>query len=143
MNPARVGCFKRALFDTLKVNPAGKTAREVGCGGGILCEEIARMGFATSGVDPSEQSLHTARNHAKVSGLNIRYETGAGEQLPYADRFFNVLFCCDVLEHVRDLPKVIAEFSRVPKPGGVFCYDTINRTFLSWLIAVEIWQKWI
>src|SRR5215831_9947274 len=51
-------------------------------------------------------------------------------------------FCCDVLEHVRDLPKVISEISRVLKPGGVFCFDTLNRTFLSKLVAIKIWQEW-
>lgn len=142
VNPARVGYFKRVLFETLGISSAGKKAVEVGCGGGILCEEIAHMGFDTTGMDPSEQSLETARNHAKASGLNIHYEKGSGEQLPYADASFDVLFCCDVLEHVRDLPRVVSEFSRVLKPGGILCYDTLNRTFVSWLVAIKIWQEW-
>ena len=142
VNPARVGYFKRVLFESLGVNPAGKAALEVGCGGGILCEEIARAGFVTTGVDPSEQSLATASKHAQFSGLSIRYEKGSGEQLPFADGSFDVVFCCDVLEHVRDLPRVISEFSRVLKPGGTLCYDTINRTFVSWLVAIKVWQEW-
>jgi 2-polyprenyl-6-hydroxyphenyl methylase/3-demethylubiquinone-9 3-methyltransferase len=52
------------------------------------------------------------------------------------------VFCCDVLEHVQDLPKVISEISRVLKPGGVFFYDTLNRTFVSKLVAIKIWQEW-
>jgi 2-polyprenyl-6-hydroxyphenyl methylase/3-demethylubiquinone-9 3-methyltransferase len=59
VNPARVGYLKKKLFDDLKVNPQGKAALEVGCGGGILCEEIARMGFDVTGIDPSLQSFHS------------------------------------------------------------------------------------
>jgi 2-polyprenyl-6-hydroxyphenyl methylase/3-demethylubiquinone-9 3-methyltransferase len=52
------------------------------------------------------------------------------------------VYCCDVLEHVRDLPKVISEIYRVIKPGGVFFFDTLNRTFMSKLVAIKIWQEW-
>lgn len=142
INPVRVGYFKKKLFNELNRAPHGSAALEVGCGGGILCEEIARMGFETTGIDPSAQSLHIAVTHAKTSGLNIRYEQGTGEALPFRDNSYDVIFCCDVLEHVRDLPSVISEISRVLKPGGLFCYDTINRTFISKLIAINIAQRW-
>ena len=142
VNPLRVGYSKRKLLEELKIDPRGKTALEVGCGGGLFTEEIARMGFATTGIDPSEGSLVTARGHAKQSGLDIRYEQGTGEALPGANASFDVVFCCDVLEHVRDLPKVIEEITRVLKPGGVFVFDTLNRTFLSKLVAIKIWQEW-
>jgi 2-polyprenyl-6-hydroxyphenyl methylase/3-demethylubiquinone-9 3-methyltransferase len=130
------------LFDELGIDPKGKKALEVGCGGGILCEEIAMMGFETTGIDPSEHSLNIAVNHARVSGLNIKYEKGTGEALPYGDGSFDVVFCCDVLEHVRDLPKVISEICRVLKPGGAFVFDTLNRTIISKLVAIKIWQDW-
>src|SRR5260370_12850003 len=142
INPARVGYFRRMLFEELKLRPVGKTALEVGCGGGILCEEIARMGFKATGVDPSDPSLNTAKNHAKLSRLAVRYDQGSGEQLPYPDRSFDVVFCCYVLEHVRDLPKVTAEIARVLKSGGVFCYDTLNRTLISKLVAIKVLQEW-
>ena len=119
INPWRVGYSKRVL-EKLGVGPKGKAALEVGSGGGILTEEICKMGFATTGVEPADESLATARNHAKAEGLPITYDKGTGEQLPYPDQSFDVVFCCDVLEHVRDLPKVISEISRVLKPGGVF-----------------------
>jgi 2-polyprenyl-6-hydroxyphenyl methylase / 3-demethylubiquinone-9 3-methyltransferase len=142
INPLRVGYSKRKLLQELKIDPPGKTALEVGCGGGILTEEIARMGFTTTGVDPSEGSLATARAHAKQSGLEISYDFGTGEALPYSNASFDVVFCCDVLEHVRDLPKVIEEIARVLKPGGAFIFDTFNRTFISKLVAIKIWQEW-
>jgi 2-polyprenyl-6-hydroxyphenyl methylase/3-demethylubiquinone-9 3-methyltransferase len=100
------------------------------------------MGFTTTGIDPSEQSVHTATNHAKLGNLDIKYDQGSGEELPYPDHSFDCVFCCDVLEHVRDLPKVISEISRVLKPNGIFFYDTLNRTFISKLVAIKIWQEW-
>jgi len=142
VNPVRVGYARRKLFDEMHIDPAGKTALEVGCGGGILTEEVARMGFETTGIDPSEHSLNIARIHAQKSGLNIQYDFGSGEALPYKDASFDVVFCCDVLEHVRDLPKVISEISRVLKPGAAFVFDTLNRTFISKLVAIKIWQEW-
>ena len=141
VNPWRVNYALRVLKN-LNIDPKGKTALEVGSGGGILTEEICKMGFNTTGIDPADESLLTARNHAKAGGLNIQYDKGIGEQLPYPDQCFDVVFCCDVLEHLRDLPKVISEISRVLKPNGVFIYDTLNRTFISNLVAIKIWQEW-
>ncbi|MCX6570703.1 MAG: bifunctional 2-polyprenyl-6-hydroxyphenol methylase/3-demethylubiquinol 3-O-methyltransferase UbiG [Candidatus Aminicenantes bacterium] len=142
LNPVRVGYAKRKLVEELKIDPQVTAALDVGCGGGFLTEEIARMGFDSTGVDPSERSVRAAASHARESGLDIRYGTGVGESLPFEDRSFGAVFCCDVLEHVRDLPKVISEISRVLKPGGVFCYDTLNRTWASLLGAIKIGQVW-
>ena len=142
VNPVRVGYVRGKIFDKLKITPQGKRALEVGCGGGILCEEIAAMGFETTGIDPSERSLYFAGEHSMLSGLNIRYDKGSGEALPYGDNSFDAVLCCDVLEHVSDPHRVISEISRVLRVGGVFCYDTINRTFISKLVAIRISQQW-
>jgi 2-polyprenyl-6-hydroxyphenyl methylase/3-demethylubiquinone-9 3-methyltransferase len=141
LNPIRIG-YAIKIFNKLKIDPAGKSALEVGCGGGLLCEEIAGIGFKTSGIDPARQSVITASEHAFTGGLKIEYIIGSGEALPYPDNSTDVVFCCDVLEHVQNLPKVISEISRVLKPEGVFLYDTINRTFLSKLVTIKILQEW-
>ncbi len=142
VNPARTGYLKRKLLAGLDMDPAGKQALEVGCGGGFLCEEIARMGFDVTGIDPARKSIESAENHAKSSGLNIRYDLGSGEALPYQDNTFDIVFCCDVLEHVSNVQKVISEISRVLKPGGTFFYDTFNRTLFSKMVAINISQAW-
>ena len=142
VNPARVGYFRRLLDGELKINPQGAAALDVGCGGGILAEEFASMGFCVTGIDPAEQSLNTARQHARSAGLPISYHGGTGESIPFADNTYPVVYCCDVLEHVRDLPKVISEIYRVMKPGGVFFFDTLNRTLVSKLVAIKMWQEW-
>ena len=141
MNPFRVG-YALKILARLKINPEGKTALEVGCGGGILSEEIARMGFITTGIDPSEQSLNAAIKHADENQLKINMRPGPERILPFQNNSFDVVFCCDVLEHVHDLPKVISEISRVLKNGGIFLYDTFNRTFLSNLVAIKVLQDW-
>jgi 2-polyprenyl-6-hydroxyphenyl methylase / 3-demethylubiquinone-9 3-methyltransferase len=142
VNPARVGYFRRLLDQVLEFDYRGAAALDVGCGGGILAEEFAAMGFCVTGIDPSEKSLSTARQHAQSMGLSIDYQNGTGESIPFADNTYPVVYCCDVLEHVRDLPKVIGEIYRVTKPGGVFFFDTLNRTFISKLVAIKIWQEW-
>src|SRR5665811_1925168 len=141
INPFRVGYAKR-IFEQLEINPEEINVLEVGCGGGILTEEIARMGFITTGIDPSEQSLNIAIKHASDNNLKIKYEKGTGEKLPFQNSSFDVVFCCDVLEHVQDLPKVISEISRVLKVGGIFIYDTFNRTYFSKISAIKILQEW-
>jgi 2-polyprenyl-6-hydroxyphenyl methylase/3-demethylubiquinone-9 3-methyltransferase len=144
-NPARVGYAKKIVVGRLGLDPRATTALDVGCGGGFVTEELARLGFNTTGVDPSEASVRIAAAHALESGLRIRYMTGTGESLPFGDGTFGAVFCCDVLEHVRDLSRVIAEIGRVLEPGGVFCYDTINRTWLSYLAAIkvsQVWKRW-
>ena len=134
--------LEQALADYLPQAGDGLRALDVGCGGGILAEEFAGMGFQVTGIDPSEQSLATARQHAQSMGLAIDYQHGTGESIPFAADAYPVVYCCDVLEHVRDLPTVIGEIYRVTKPGGVFFFDTLNRTFVSKIAAIKILQEW-
>ena len=141
INPFRTG-YAKSIFDQLEMDSVKMSALEVGCGGGILTEEIAKMGFITTGIDPSEQSLTSAIKHAQENNLTIKYVKGTGENLPFQDNSFDVVFCCDVLEHVADLPKVIAEISRVLKNDGIFIYDTFNRTMLSKIGVIKILQEW-
>ncbi len=112
---------------------------EVGCGGGLICEDLAHRGAIMVGLDPAEGALATAQKHAEQSGLgqNIHYQQGYAESLPFSDGSFSTIICLDALEHVRDLKATISEIARVLTPGGLFVFDTINRTFLA--KAVLIW----
>ena len=142
LNPARFGYMRRVLVEELRVSPLGLRVLDIGCGGGLLAEEFARLGCAVTGVDPSAESLAAARKHAMSEGLAIRYQCARGEALPFADASFDAAYCCDVLEHVDDLSRVIAETARVLRPRGAYFFDTINRTFLSWLIMIKLLQEW-
>jgi len=142
LNPARFGYMRRVLTEELRLTPTDLRVLDVGCGGGLLAEEFARLGCAVTGVDPSEESLAAAREHASTLGLVIEYQRARGEALPFAADSFDVVYCCDVLEHVDDPRQVLAETARVLKPGGVYLYDTINRTYRSWLLVIKLLQEW-
>lgn len=141
VNPTRMGYFERVLREQ-NVDLPNTTLLDVGCGGGILAEAFAELGMRVTGIDPSVSAVETARRHAHQQMLTIAYQVGSGERLPFADASFDCVSCCDVLEHVRDVDAVLAEISRVLKPGGLFLYDTINRTWLSWLFLIKIAQDW-
>jgi 2-polyprenyl-6-hydroxyphenyl methylase / 3-demethylubiquinone-9 3-methyltransferase len=142
LNPGRFDYFQEVLTTRLQIDPRGKAALDVGCGGGFLAEEFARLGCRVTGIDPSSSTLEAARDHAHQSGLDIDYRVGAGEHLPVGAAGFDLAYCCDVLEHVEDLDRVVAETARVLKPGGVYLFDTINRTLPSKLVAIKLMQDW-
>jgi 2-polyprenyl-6-hydroxyphenyl methylase/3-demethylubiquinone-9 3-methyltransferase len=139
MNPVRYGYFKHKLQ---QLGNPGKRVLDVGCGGGFLTEEFASDGFVATGIDPATSSIEAARKHALESNLVIDYRAGRGEDLPFPDSSFDIIACCDVLEHVDDFEHVISEVARTLKPGGVFFYDTVNRTWLSKLALIKISQDW-
>lgn len=141
VSPARYNYFRRVLAEQT-TDLSGKTLLDVGCGGGILAEEFSELGLGVTGIDPSTTAIATARRHAQEQGKAIDYYVGAGENLPFADASFDYISCCDVLEHVNDVGRVLSEISRVLKPGGIFLYDTVNRTWLSWLFLIKIAQDW-
>ncbi len=142
VNPVRWGYFERILRAEAVAGRTLRSALDVGCGGGILSEELARAGMAVTGVDPMPESIEAARRHAAAAGLAIDYRVGAGEALPFGDASLDVVLCCDVLEHVEAVEPVLEEIARVLRPGGVFLFDTINRTWMSKLAVIKVMQEW-
>jgi 2-polyprenyl-6-hydroxyphenyl methylase / 3-demethylubiquinone-9 3-methyltransferase len=142
LNPVRFAYFRQVLTD-LHLDPAGKRVLDLGCGGGLLAEEFARLGCRVVGIDPSRPSIAAATAHAQASGLGIEYGVAAGERLPFAPASFEVVLCCDVLEHVADVDRVLAETARVLAEGGLYFYETINRTRLSRLLFITLAQDWL
>jgi 2-polyprenyl-6-hydroxyphenyl methylase/3-demethylubiquinone-9 3-methyltransferase len=142
MNPARFTYMCRVLVEELAVEPRGKRCLDVGCGGGLLAEEFAKLGCRVTGVDVSERSLETARAHARQERLEIAYVPAPGEDLPFEDKTFDFVYCCDVLEHVQSVERAVAEAARVLKPDGAYLYDTINRTRRSRLVFIGLFQEW-
>jgi 2-polyprenyl-6-hydroxyphenyl methylase/3-demethylubiquinone-9 3-methyltransferase len=139
LNAIRVEYF-RGVFGGF----GGKRVLDVGCGGGILAEALAREGAVVSAVDPSEQSLAAARAHAAQSGLSIDYRAGTAEHL--ASRGvaggaggFDLVFAVDVLEHVDDLDRSVAAIAAVLAPGGGLGFLTHNRTLAAFLQL--IWEE--
>ncbi len=130
--PARL-----AHFDSL-IDWRSKQVLDLGCGGGFMAEALAQRGAAVHAIDPATEAIAIAKRHAADYGLAIKYQTGVGESLPFADVSLDAVVCVDVLEHVADLDRVIAEVHRVLRPGGVFLFDTINRTWLARLVVVHL-----
>jgi 2-polyprenyl-6-hydroxyphenyl methylase / 3-demethylubiquinone-9 3-methyltransferase len=141
VNPWRVPYF-RFILTELQIEPKSKPTLDVGCGGGLLAEEFAAMGFAVTGIDPSNVSIAVARAHAAQNGLRIDFRVGYGDDLPFEDQTFEVAYCCDVLEHIPNWDQVIGEIARVLKPNGIFLYDTINRTLFSKIAIIKMAQEW-
>jgi 2-polyprenyl-6-hydroxyphenyl methylase / 3-demethylubiquinone-9 3-methyltransferase len=141
LNPARMSYF-RAVLAAQSIDPGGKVIVDVGCGGGLLAEELAALGAQVIGVDPAAASIATAREHASRARLDIDYRIGRGEQLPIQGGTADIVCCVDVLEHVDDLDAVIGETARVLKPGALYVFDTINRTRLSKLVVIKLCQEW-
>lgn len=131
--PARL-----ALFDSLIDGWQNKAVLDLGCGGGFMAEAMARRGARVTGIDPSSGTIASAWAHAKTSGLEIAYDLGSGESLPYADMAFDVVVCVDVFEHIKALDAVLAEISRVLRPGGLLLFDTINHTWLASIIMITL-----
>ena len=152
LNTPRFDYFDRHIPDWRSLN-----VLDVGCGGGFTCEFLAQRGAIVHGIDQSYHCITKAKEHAAFSELAIAYQHSHSESLPYEANSFDVVTCADVLEHVADLRQTLAEIHRVLKPGGMFCFDTINRTFKSkliliWLLedilrlipaGVHDWQKFI
>jgi 2-polyprenyl-6-hydroxyphenyl methylase/3-demethylubiquinone-9 3-methyltransferase len=141
VTPARFGYFV-AVLQRLGRDLSELRALDIGCGGGFLAEEFARLGCRMVGVDPSAPLLETARRHATEGGWEIDHRVGFGEDLPVQDGEFDLVYCCDVLEHVTDLDQVIRETARALKPGGTYLFDTVNRTPLSKLLIIKVMQEW-
>ena len=127
-----------AYFDTHIDEWAGKRVLDVGCGGGFTTEFLSARGASVTGVDPSTSLITAARRHAEQTGKQIDYSVGTAESLPFPDAAFDIVTCVDVLEHVADPARSISEIARVLTPGGVFCFDTINRTVRSRIIMIWI-----
>jgi 2-polyprenyl-6-hydroxyphenyl methylase / 3-demethylubiquinone-9 3-methyltransferase len=141
VNPWRVPYFKDALLKHYGQDLHRVRLLDIGCGGGVLAEEFASIGCKVTGIDISSRSIEIARAHAAQSGLSIDYRVGSGTSLPFADTSFEAVTCCDVLEHIRDWKQVIVEAARVLVPGGLFFFDTINRTLNSRLTFIFGLQK--
>ena len=132
MVPGRLSWFDR------QIDWQGQKVLDLGCAGGFMAEALAPRGATVTGIDPAAKAIDAARAHAAISGHTITYDVGVGEALPYANSSFDAVVCVDVLEHVQDLAKVMAEVARVLNPQGMFLFDTINRNWLARLATVTM-----
>ena len=116
---------------------AGKTVLDIGCGGGILAESMARKGANVTGIDLSEKALKVADLHSLESGVQVRYELISAEAMAAREPgSYDVVTCMEMLEHVPDPAAVVHACATLVKPGGHVFFSTINRNPKSYLFAV-------
>jgi 2-polyprenyl-6-hydroxyphenyl methylase/3-demethylubiquinone-9 3-methyltransferase len=142
VNPWRVPYFAEVIKNVFPGDLTKVQLLDIGCGGGFLTEEYARMGPQVIGVDISPRSIAAAQAHAQIEDLPINYQVGSATGLDFSDNSFEILSCCDVLEHIPDWETVIKEIARVLRPGGLFLFDTINRTEKSKATMIFGLQDW-
>lgn len=152
MNPVRLeyitnqiaGEFGRDLQGAAPFT--GLRILDIGCGGGLLCEPMARLGAAVVGVDAGGSNIPVAQTHAEQSGLNIDYRHTTAEALAAANEQFDVVLNMEVVEHVADPLAYLTACQKVLKPGGLHLCSTINRNSKSFAMAIvgaEYVMRWL
>jgi 2-polyprenyl-6-hydroxyphenyl methylase/3-demethylubiquinone-9 3-methyltransferase len=140
-NPVRLGFIRAeaaAHFgrDTRSLRPfEGLTLLDIGCGGGLLSEPMARLGFAVTGADASEKNIGTARAHAAQSQLPITYRATTAEALVAEGQSFDVVLNMEVVEHVANVAAYLGACAQLVKPGGLTFVATLNKTLKSLALA--------
>jgi 2-polyprenyl-6-hydroxyphenyl methylase / 3-demethylubiquinone-9 3-methyltransferase len=152
LNPVRVAYVRDRVCAHLRRDPrapgplAGIEALDVGCGGGLLAEPLARLGAAVTGIDPTAAGVETARWHAEEVGLEIAYEVTTLEELAAAGRRFDLVVASEVVEHVPDVPGFLAALAETTRPGGLAVLSTLSRTpasFLKAIVGAEYVLGWL
>jgi 2-polyprenyl-6-hydroxyphenyl methylase / 3-demethylubiquinone-9 3-methyltransferase len=152
LNPTRLGYLRDRLgrhFDRLDETPqpfGGLRLLDIGCGGGLVAEPMARLGFGVTGIDAAGKSLGIAKAHAVSSCLAIDYRAATAEALADSGEQFDVVLALEVVEHVTGLEAFFAAIRRLVRPGGAVVISTINRTTKSLALAkigAEYVLRWV
>lgn len=151
-NPTRLDFLKRTLCTHFKRDPQdpqalkGLRILDIGCGGGLLAEPVARMGANVVGADPSRTNIETARIHASETGTTIDYRQTTAEDLAAENEQFDVVLNMEVVEHVADVPLFVTTCASMVKPDGLMLMATLNRTMKSYFLAIvgaEYVLRWL
>ena len=142
LNPTRLAYVRDracARFGRDPLAPAplgGLRALDVGCGGGVLCEPLARLGADVTGIDPAPENVAAAAAHAAQIGLRVTYRATPVEALAERGEAFDLVCVMEVVEHVADVPGFLGACCRVVRPGGALVLATLNRTLRAYLLAI-------
>jgi 2-polyprenyl-6-hydroxyphenyl methylase/3-demethylubiquinone-9 3-methyltransferase len=151
-NPVRLAYIRDQIAERFGRDPraarplAGLRILDIGCGGGLLCEPMARLGADVVGADASETNIEVAKLHAAESKVEIDYRATTAEALAEAGEKFDVILNMEVVEHVSDVPLFVNACAGMVKPGGLMFVATINRTLKALALAIvgaEYVLRWL
>src|SRR6267378_2634119 len=151
-NPVRLAYIRDAVCRQFCRNAGhppcldGIRILDIGCGGGILCEPLARLGARVVGADPSPDNIKAAALHAERGGLTIDYRVTAAEALASAGERFDLVLAMEVVEHVADVGLFVQSCAEMVRPGGLMIAATLNRTLKSFALAIvgaEYILRWL
>lgn len=152
IGPARIGFTRDEVVrhfgrDAKSLRPlAGLTLVDIGCGGGLVSEPMARLGARVTGIDPTVRNIEIAKLHAGQSGLEIDYRSVLAEDLVAAGERFDIVLCLEVVEHVPDVGQFAKVIRQLLAPGGLMIVSTLNRTLKSFALAIvgaEYVLRWL
>ena len=154
LNPTRLQFIRNELIghfarDALSLEPFGGLAlADIGCGGGLIAEPMARLGFEVAAIDADTKAIGVAKAHSKAAGLKIDYRTGTIGSLARrrGRAYFDVVLALEIVEHLPDPQSFLAACGSLLKPGGAFIGATINRTPQSYALAIagaEYMMRWL
>jgi len=149
-NPLRISYLKDNIVKTFNIQKkdkilSGVKILDIGCGGGLLCEPMSRLGAEVFGMDASEKNVEIAKIHAKKSNLNIKYFCSSPEKFK-SDLKFDVILNMEIIEHVEDVDFFLKSCSKFLKKNGIMFVATLNKTLKSYLFAIigaEYILKWL
>ena len=149
-NPVRLSYIKESILKKFKkknINNSLKNLRvlDIGCGGGLLCEPLSRLGAKVVGIDASEKNIKIAKIHAKESNLKISYYCASPENFKYREKF-DVILNMEIVEHVQDINLFLKESSKFLKKNGIMFIATLNKTLKSYIFAIvgaEYVLRWL
>lgn len=142
LNPVRIGYIRdRAAAhwqrDALSGHPLeGLSLLDIGCGGGLLSEPMARLGAKVTGVDASGRNISVAALHAERQDLSIDYRQGTAEALAGSGARFDIVMALEIVEHVSDVDLFLRSCGNMVKPGGLLFLSTLDRTAKAWAMAI-------
>lgn len=151
-NPIRIEFLRDRIAAHFSLNTKGGRPFEglkildVGCGGGLLCEPMARLGATVTGIDATERNTEIARTHAEAMDLDIDYRFAAASDLADSGTVFDVVLNMEVIEHVADRQAFLDDCARLVRPGGLMFLATMNRTAKAYMLAIvgaEYVLRWL
>jgi len=155
LNPTRVGYIRDAVVqhymrDTSDLPLKGLTILDIGCGGGLLCEPLARLGATVTGIDAVAKNIEIAKIHATQVGTDVTYRAvtaeALGDELEATGNKFDVVIALEIIEHVADPEEFVASCAKLMKPEGLLFFSTLNRTIRSYalgIVAAEYILGWL